>query len=185
MPNFQPYVTGPTPLFASQSGSSTPRLLGTCEGGVQIKPSIVAYDAVGNDIGGSMLSVDDTYQGEEWSVSGVLTVFDWAILEMLAARPFTSSTPGTSIFGEIGTLMIAEGAYPQLWALFPYATKAYQSSSIVAGYHFFAAKFLGPELTGSTKAQRSPVAFECKRKIQAGGIFKTYDHSMTGCTFPV
>lgn len=182
---FQPYVTGPTPLFVSTSGGSTPLLLGTCEGGVQIGPSIVAYDAVGNDIGGSMLSVDETYQGEEWSVEGVLTVFDWAKLEMLAARPSTSSTPGTSVFGELGTLMIAENMYPQLWCLFPYATKAYQSSTIVAGYHFYAAKFLGPKFLGSTKAMRTPVAFECKRKIQSGGIFKTYDHNMSGCTFPV
>lgn len=184
MPNFQPYVAGPTPLFVSQSGQSTPLLLGTCMGGVQLRAN-PAYDPVMNDIGGSILPVDETYQGEEWSVSGLLTVGDWAVLEMLAARPSTSSTPGTTQFGELGTLMVAENKWPQLWVQFPYATKAYQSSSIVAGYHFFAAKFLGPEINVSTKNSTIPVGFECKRKIQAGGIFKTYDHNMAGCVFPV
>jgi hypothetical protein len=183
MPNFQPYVPGPTPIFASVSNSSTPRLLGTCEGGVQIdlEHRFVPFM---NDIGGQSLSTDEQFDGVECMISGMLTIFDWAVLESISAVPSTSSTPGTSIFGDIGTLTNYESCSVQIWAKFPYIVKAQYSGSMIAGYHLFSAQFAGPKMNASSKAVRIPVSFGGKRKLLSGGVLKSYDHDMTGCVFP-
>ncbi len=184
------YVTGPAGIFVASSNGNSLAQLGVCENGVQIaiQPT---FDRVMNDLAGNQLPLDYLFQGCEAQVAGTLTVLSWTILENLAKMPFYgASVAGVSQFGEIGTLMGIEGASPQIWIKFPYKTKGV-FADMVDGYHFYAAKLIGPTIIASTGAAKVPIAFQCFRKYfgapannVAAGSFLLYDHSMTGISFP-
>lgn len=184
----QVYVPGPCSLWVAvpvDSGSATPVLLGYGEQGVTIAVT-PAFDRVMNDLGGNQLPFDRLFQGEEGAVSTVLTVLNWSTYESIAMnRPFHgsgSATPGTTTYGDMGTLMWGEQAAMELWVRFPYAT-AFGSTfpGMVSGYHFFNAHLLSSTTQFNTSAAKIPVQFECYRSFDyTTHTWSLYDHSMTG-----
>ena len=109
---------------------------------------------------------------------------------VMAGRPQSrlgTSTRGTNVPGDIGSLMIQEGMAFQLWLSFPYSAKA-AMAGMPAGYHFVAAVLAGPDSLDElgTKPRRVRLIFDCLRKFDpsvtntygAGG-FVLYDFNMT------
>lgn len=142
-------------LFAaptSQGGGGPPIVstsltyLGTCEKA----PKIVhrpAWKPVFNDIGGTEVPFDVSYQGEEAFTFADLTRWNEPVFSALQARPnFPGDVRGLNIPGDIGTLMLTEGRAYQLFIFFPYVAKpAYASGGMPAGYRFVATFLEGPD----------------------------------------
>lgn len=184
----QPFVRGPAHCFVGIGPGQTPVYLGTAERSprIQIRPS---WSPVFNDIAGQKVPFDWSFDGEEGYVVYDFTRWNEAVWEACQTRPFppiAGGITGTNVAGDIGTLMLTEGAGYPLWILFPYTLKlAYATQPL--GYHFFRTWLMGPDDLdeNNTSAARIRGVWYCSRaptlNIPAAGLnFSLYDGNMAG-----
>lgn len=144
----QLYSTGPALFYVGKAGNATSALfLGTCQESPEID-SRPLYKEVINSIGGSQ-KFDKSYQGDIVTISGLFNRYNETVVQALEGRPnvFGGSLEGITQPGEVGTLMLTEGAMFDLWIKFPYAAKPAFSpltSGMLPGYHFPGCTVEGP-----------------------------------------
>jgi hypothetical protein len=181
-----PYCTGPAFFFVNihqGSGSSGTAYFGTCERTprMSIEPS---FTGVMNDLGGQKIPYDELYDGEHGFVSADFSKYNEGVYAALAARPYRGSPRGTNGPGDIGTLMMTEGYYVELWVQFPYSAKAaFMANAMPAGYHFPVCTIHKDDLTAGTVPKKVNLLFHALRGFSnpaQGGTFTCYDHNMTG-----
>lgn len=119
----QTWTTGPAHLYAGVGGASlsakTPLYLGTAE----TKPDIDiegAYEALMNDLGGSRMPFDRSWQAEEGAISFVLTRWDYGVaLRMMCSPNYLANAAGDNLLEDVGSLMGMEGNTFPFWVVFP------------------------------------------------------------------
>lgn len=184
----QPFVTGPvrvflafpggvvtTPLAALLSNYGQPVSLGTCEKGVEIHEDI-AYEQVMNDLGGTRKSFDETFQGKDCVVAGVLTRHRETTLRRLREMPAYTQLGGMTDFnGELGSLMGLEQLGCILFLVFAYggggplgvptpsSKPVHVAGGLPSGYRFLNAQWKGGKHSTGTSAKRVQAIWECKR----------------------
>jgi hypothetical protein len=121
------YTTGPAHIFSVIPRGGT-FYLGTCEE----KPRIVIRRRgrpVRNDIAGEV-PMDLSYMGQEAIIGLDLTRFNEPIVALIDSYPITAAgvggggPRGTDLIGDIGTLMVTEGANIGIIIQFPYSAFA-------------------------------------------------------------
>lgn len=179
------YVPGPTSLWIDplrNNGSENPPplkplLLGYGEHGVSIDIEPV-MDPVHADIGGKRIPTDEMFMGETATVKAMLTVLNWEVLELAMKRPFSKAaaggTNGTFGYGDVGTLMVAEGATYNLYIRFPYSQvpDAHVPAffgGVIDGYRFLHAYLASGPIEASGTAAKIPATFRCLRKRKRSG----------------
>lgn len=185
----QAYVRGPAHIFAGVGMAGTPFYLGTAERTPKIQIRR-AFSPVWNDLGGQLVPYDWCYEGQEGFVVADLTRWNQPVLAALQGAPrqtIAAATPGTDVVGDIGTLMVTEGAAIPLWIMFPYTAKAAFAAQ-PAGYHFLATWLLGPDDLdeNNTKNAKVRLSWYCGRAgliSQApipGIAWALYDFNLAG-----
>ena len=206
MPSASLYSTGPALIYINcGSTKSSPKFLGTFEE----RPEITierAFAPVKNDLGGSELPLDRTYQGKEGTVAGVINRFRMDVLRAAMAAPIspgasaTTSEPanplpganaqgieGSDVGASYGALMTQENRGYDLWLFFPRkAVPAMSAACFIPGYHFLSAFLLGPDkiLAGSGDL-KTTVVFKCQRQVVTAGrtaltmTLNLFDHDMS------
>lgn len=176
----KPYVRGPGFLFANVGGGGSAVFLGTAERSprIQVRPH---FSPVYNDLAGQSVPLDMSFDGEDGFVIADLTRWNESGYAALASRPRFTGARGTSVPGDIGTLMITEGWAYGLYCLFPYQSKtAY--ADMPPGYHFPAAFLEGPDDLDNinTTGGKVRLIWHCLRAYainsgQPGATFTLYD----------
>lgn len=169
----QPHCTGAVEIYAA-GPSGGPLHIGTGERAPR-RRMVRHFSPVMNDLGGSAVPFDVTYQGKEAFVFVRLTRFNYANL-LTIYDAFAESKGGEDDQSEIGTLMITESKIGQLWLSYPYAGRM---PGMPGGYHFLAAVLDTDEEQPGTEAEYVDLAWHCIRKYQ-GGKFLLYDHEFVG-----
>jgi hypothetical protein len=187
----QQYVTGPCSIFVdtgSISGTTPPLFLGHSERGprIQIRPQ---FSMTYVDLGGQKVPFDAVYDGEDAIVSADLTRWNEDVYTALAIKSGVSGNANRGLDepGDIGTLMVYEGAATQLWLKFPYSAKA-SMITMPDGYRFVAAILQTDDLPElGTKARKISLVWHCMRRFDpevtnetGQGSFTLFDHDMTG-----
>lgn len=183
-----PYVTGPVHIYVGTGGApprnpaspGTPVYLGSAEVAPRIRLN-PQWVPVNNDAAGARLPYDVIWSGEDGTISGALTVWNWAVYAACRRRPNNAGTIGFNAVGDVGTLMVTEGmAYP-LWLHFPYFTK-FSGAGMPAGRRFLACWLLGPdEEEPGTGVNRVHFTFQAHRWYDPStGTFTLYDENMSG-----
>lgn len=105
------------------------------------------FEPVFNDVMGTRLPYDYSYQGQEAFIDYMFTRFNELVYELCASVPQQiAGVPGINVDGDVGTLMVTEGKTFPVWITFPYAAKAvFGGNSMPAGYRFFACLMKGPD----------------------------------------
>lgn len=184
----QAHVTGPVHIYVGVGGSpprnplvpGTPVYLGTCETAPRPRFN-PQWAPVNNDIGGVRLPFDMIYSGEDATISGALTVWNWPVYAACRRRPNNTGTIGFGAAGDIGTLMVTEGmAYP-LWLHYPYFSK-FSGVGMPAGRRFLACWLLGPdEEEPGTGVNKIHFTFQAFRAYDGStGAFTLFDENMSG-----
>lgn len=189
----QQFVTGPCDIFVnygSLGGVVTPPLfLGHSERGprMQVRPQ---YSSSYVDIGGQKIPFDSVYDGQDAIVSADLSRWDetvYAAISIKSGASANNAPAGTDDPGDIGTLMIHEGAAIQVWLRFPHAAKlAY--STMPAGYRFPVCMLQNDDHNElGTKPRKISLVFHCLREFDVSvtnafgaGRFVLFDHDMSG-----
>lgn len=166
------WTTGPVLMYAGVGGSASSRsilFLGTGEEAPEINLHR-EYEPVRNDLSGTVLPMDETYEGQEAMVSVVMNRFNWLTLlrcQTASEANFGSLTPGSDVAGAIGSLMAQEGQTFPLYCVFPYATRA-SMATMPLGYRFWSAKMIGPDnIKGGTRNKKIHCQFKCMRSYTA------------------
>jgi hypothetical protein len=184
-------VTGPAHIYCGVGPNKSPLYLGTAERypKISIRPH---FKPTFTDIGGDV-PFDMSFQGEEGFVSADISRWNEITYAIMAARPrhrHPLFPRGSTFNGDIGTLMLAEGAAYPIWVVFPYAAvnggKA-AFADMPAGFRFVSSYLMGPdelEPLGTTP-QKERLIWHCLRSfyITTGGNarqFLLYDHDMRG-----
>ncbi len=161
------FVTGPAYCYAGVGGSISSKsfqFLGTCEDTPQVKIKH-EWAPLFNSLGGAAIPADEAYQGATGFVRLDLTRYDEGVRQKTTTMPFFTGTLGTSVFGDLGTLMVTEGAAYPLVISFPYVAKAtYTAAGMPAGITFVAAWLEEDDLGNlNTKGRKISLVFRCRR----------------------
>lgn len=195
-----PQVTGPVLIYvgfptnpANQAGGlfgGTIQFLGTAEKCPRWS-NRAAWVPVYNDLGGQSIAADVLYEGNECFVMADMTSWDDAVLQALMARPFSLTPDGIDIPGDLGTMMVTEGAAPTLYLTFPYSTRAPAvRAGMPAGRRFPAAILESPDDFDSmgTAPRKVRLLWHCYRVAQAigpqGMTWLLYDSNVAGLPAP-
>lgn len=187
------YVTGPCDIFVNFGTTdggivTAPKFLGHSDRGprIQIRPQFTNTFV---DIMGLKTPFDAIYDGEDALVSFHLNRWNPSIYHATSHPVDGNSTRGESRFGDVGTLMVYEGAARFLWIRFPHRAKPAYSEQ-VAGYRFHAAFLQTDDLTDlGSKPRKISLVFHCLRKgdfsdadqtALGSGRFTLFDHDMDG-----
>ena len=181
----QNYCTGPVHAFIylPRGLSKNAQYLGTCEKWPRFSIRY-QYQGVFNDISGD-IPLDFSFKGRDAIVGLDLTRWNEPVHAQIAAMPHGNpARRGEEILGDEGTLMIAEGAAPVLYLVFPYALKpAMAAGGMPPGYRWTAAIPIGPEEHDpqGTTAKKLHLMFHCIRRFdpKTGGML-LYDHNVSG-----
>lgn len=189
----QQFVTGPVDIFVnygSLGGVVTPPLyLGYSERGprMQVRPQ---YSSTYVDVGGQKIPFDSCYDGQDAIVSADMSRWNEDVYAAIAIKSGASgnnSPAGIDDPGDIGTLMMHEGAAITVWLRFTHAAKlAY--STMPAGYRFPIAMLQNDDHNElGTKPRKISLVFHCLREFDVtitnaygAGRFTLFDHDMTG-----
>lgn len=186
------FVTGPCDIFVNfgiiDGVLTEPKFLGHSERGprIQIRPQ---YTMTYVDITGLRTGFDAIYDGEDALVSFQLNRWNPSIYHE-TSHPFSrNSARGESRSGDVGTLMVYEGAARYLWIRFPHQAKSSYTEQ-VAGYRFHAAFLQTDDLTDlGSKPRKIQLVFHCLRRgnftnedflALGNGLFTLFDHDMSG-----
>lgn len=199
----QPFTRGAVHIFVGATGSGpagssgfgpvspTPIYLGTGERAPRVSIRKRFRD-VQNDLGGDE-PFDFSYQGRSAIVIVKLTRWNELVLQALetvvGVQPGLDAG-GTDVAGDIGTLMITQGAAVPLWISYSYAPAGVAPqaafSNLRNGWHFFAAWLEGPDdHEGGTDPATEALVFRCARVFNPlTGAFLLYDRNMAGLPAP-
>jgi hypothetical protein len=167
----QVFCSGPVAVY---TGISTPTLLGYGEKAPRISQKR-HFKPVFNDLGGSMVPFDVTYQSQEAFVTVRLTWWNYAAL-LDELTPINEE--GVDQDGDIGTLMILEGFCTQLWLNFPNSGGGGAMPGMPAAIHFPAAVLESGDDQPGTDAEYYDLSWHCLRKYSSDGkTFTLYDHT--------
>lgn len=184
------YSTGPA-LFYFDIGQG-PKYFGTVEDAPLIELE-TRFKEIRNDLFGTELPADRSYQGQEGTISGNFNRFNFNLILAAMTRPFTTTNAaggaaveGSNVLGDYGSLMTQENLSFPLWVYFPRnVTPAMLLAGLIPGYHFFSSFVLGPDRIkpGSGDYQQE-VIFKAQRKVTIGtsavnSTLKLYDHDMS------
>lgn len=136
------FVTGPAYIFVGTGNNYALEYLGMAEKHPKIvlRPS---FQQTFTDEGGPT-PYDASHGGEEGFVMADISKWNEPIYAKLAQKAGNRTGRGTSVFGDAGALMIAEGRTYPLVVAFPYASKvAY--TDMPPGYRFVASYLIGPD----------------------------------------
>jgi hypothetical protein len=159
-------VAGPVQWYAGISGTviaPTFTFIGWTEGDTNIS-FVGEFEDVPTDYAGSRVPGDVSYMGQEARINGTLirlnltAYYTW--LARIQIAGVSGGGSGSFLFGDIGTLMLAEKRAPGLVLITPYgsAKTVFTNVGSVAGYYFPYAWMDGPsDISASTKAQRQKV----------------------------
>ncbi len=181
----QPWCTGPAHLFAGLGPSRGALYFGTTES-TPVIDERPQYEPLMNDLGGSRIPFDWSYQGFDAVVTATMT--RWVEAVWLAMRLFPrgpAGTVGTNVAGDIGSFMFFEGYSFPLWVVFPYAAKT-SMATMPPGYRFYGT-FLEGQASHSvgTRPRKINLTFYCGRIYNPRiGSFTCYDHIVTGLPSP-
>lgn len=162
------YCTGPAHLFVGVGDlvNKTPLYLGTAESAPQISWRR-EYELVMNDLGGARLPLDRTAQGEEATISAVLTRWNESVFSRLMSVPVYTATRGqesTQPGDDLGTVMGQEGFTFPVWITFPYAVShAAFVGDMPPGYRFWSCINMADAIMPGTRAKKHQVMFQATR----------------------
>lgn len=180
------YSSGPALIYTNATG--TPAFLGTCESAPDIELT-GEFEPIFNDLSGTRLPMDRIWEGEEGLMNFVMTYWnEIQTVPIMATLAFGAGAaiPGTSLLGDIGTIMGQEEMTFETWIKFPFSAKtAY--SDMPAGYHFHSCLPIGPKkITPGTGVNKKQLIIKAQRKKAAvapsgltSSIFELYDFDMT------
>ncbi len=182
------YTTGPAYLYIASVAGQNAQFLGTAEYAprIEIRPG---WEPVFNDLGGSKVPFDMSYQGEEGFTFAEINRYNEVVLARLQARPQTANylgvaTPprGLNYPVDIGTLMLTEGLTVTLYVVFPFAGKAaFRSHQMPPGYRFPGTYLVGPDDLSNlgTKPRKVGLIFHHLRLFdRQTGRFLLYDNTI-------
>lgn len=188
-------VSGPAFIYiARQLPAATPTgaqlfFLGTCEQppSLQLNPQ---WEPIMNDVGGSLLPIEYTYQGEDGLLSGVLNKWNEAVYAALATHGLLGQIAqslgrGADLWSDIGTMAQLEGITFQTFLHFPYASKTPNAAqSMPNGYRFLACRLASHVIGPGTRAGRRQLIIHTDRAnmetaSSTTSKFKLYDNVMT------
>ncbi len=184
----QLYSTGPCALFVGLGTGYAPVFLGHGNRApdISVQPR---YKGVQCDLGGEV-DFDTLMVGESGRVSVTLVRYNEAIAAACEAKATAGITAaggpagvrGFSGFGEIGTLMLTEGASYPLWILFPFAGKIPVYATMPAGYRFISTFLQSDDVqTGTTQPKMMRFTWTCLRSFSVPSAnFLLFDHNMAG-----
>ncbi len=195
-----PQCSGPAFIYIARLAPGTVPttaqlyFLGTCEQPptMQFNPQ---WEPIMNDIGGSLLPIDYSYQGEDGLVSGTLNKWNETVYLRLASHGLAQGVAarGSELWSDIGTISQVEGITFETWMHFPYsaAKTVYGTTNFMpAGYRFLACRLAGHVIRPGTRANRRQLIFHADRAYLPSATpslngFSLYDHLMTTTTtFP-
>jgi hypothetical protein len=170
----------PAPSFGSSPPPQTVMYLGTAKAGVDIEIE-GAFEEVMNDLGGSKFPLDRCFSGEEGACSPVLTRLDELVMRRIEALP-RMGTRGSSVRGELGTVMGQEGFLFQTIFVFTNGVKPVMAANgMPLGYRFPGTLLEGSRRRGAgTRANEWTVPFKFQRVFTpATQSMLLYDHNVT------
>jgi hypothetical protein len=196
-PMAQLYTTGPVDVFIRHALDLSPVFLGHGERAptIDITPNYLPVKA---HYGGE-IPVDAIFSGETGKVRMELVRFNHNALNMLKnrARSMLDQNPVKGLFepGQIGTMIISEYSFFELWLRFTHSKKLHNNNGdLPDGYRFLTA-VLEPEsiVGGSSTIMKVSLTFSCWRypfcgyglatRPGIGGFngvnLKLYDHDMS------
>lgn len=179
----QPYVTGPCPIYVHVGGglsSKAPVFFGWTEDTPEIRIDH-EFEPLFNALGGGKIPSDQVYQGSHAFLRGDFTRYTQSVYSALQAVPFFTGTPGFCPFGDLGTLMLTEGAFYPITVGLPYAGKA-AMSGMPAGFRFLACWLEGDQFgLLSTKPRKISLTWTCQRVFNITNLSWTlYDNVTAG-----
>lgn len=190
-----PMVSGPANFYVARQAAfpyaypaskATIYFLGTCEQPptLQLNPQ---WEPVMNDVGGSLLPIDYSYQGEDGLISGTLNKWNELIYTFISSHGLAQggTARGTELWSDIGTLSQVEGISLQVWIQFPYASKTpYAAQGMPGGYHFKSCRLAGHVIGPGTRAGRRQLILHADRSLSESAtaslsVNSLYDNTMT------
>lgn len=196
------YIARPTTTYLK---TSELYFLGTCEQPptIQLNPQ---WEPVMNDIGGSLLPIDYSYQGEDGLISGTLNKWNELVYRRLASHALyqgissrgveylgvPTSGGQLGLGGDIGKLSQTEDIAFRLIMHFPYAAKTVFGGFTVAtglggvmpaGYQFYSCRLAGHVIGPGTRANRRQLIIHADRELAESATvlsngFTLYDNTM-------
>jgi hypothetical protein len=181
----QPYVTGACSVWAGIGAGSAPVFVGHAEQGMSIDIR-AGWEPVMNDLAGTKVPFDMSYQGEEAILSGTLTRWNEAVVAAMAARWNAQASflggpqRGSENTFARGTLMLTEGAAFPIWLNFPLSSIA-AFATLPDGYRFAAGFLESPDrLEPGTRPYKIQMIWHCLAVFTpSNGSFLLYDHDMS------
>lgn len=183
----QPYVRGPILIYCGVGGS--PTFLGTGERAPRYSLRR-SWERVMNDLSGTQIPYDYSYQGCEAFVTCKLTRWNQSVLNNVQDVVSGSAAAGIMGPGEVGTLMNTEGVAQPLWLQYGYGPGGFAAkpamSGLPGGYKFFSAWLEGPdEHEGGTDPASVTLTWHCVRVPGAQyGQFNLFNTDMSGLPSP-
>lgn len=198
----QLYSTGANRIWVKFPDENHPVSFCTCERAPRIR-RIRGWENILADEGGSVISTDLVYLGQEIMVSGVANRFRWPVLSRLQKAPDyfqpagggqNDRDPGAdeagTIFGtdaDLGTMVVRERMLLTVYIEFPIANNpllnrpVFTAGGMPRGYRLPGAIFMGPdEDSGGTSAFKTQFLFLGKRvKNVTNGEWRAWDHNMS------
>ncbi len=186
MANPQPFTHGPGHIFPGVGPGKSPLYLGTATTTprIELRPEVVAYF---NSIYSPNVPMDWCDVGEQAYVFADVNRWNEAdVLSKCQSRPNPGGQRGLHAAGDLGTVVIFEGFSYPLWIQFPYSTAKAAMSNAPAGYRFFNARLVGPDIIepiNMTPSSRRLI-WHCLEAITAAPgnvtVSQLYDFNMTG-----
>jgi hypothetical protein len=207
----QAYSTGAVYAFIAPTSGGQPVFLGTCESYPEDNRQ-PEYEPLMNDISGSKVPLDFSFEGESAQISLVLTRWNEGFARRLEAKPNGSNVAvgGTapSIEGswnpqDVGSLMGVEGFSWQLWLVRTFGAvlankAAYVGNGLQPGRHYPQCIIWAPETNeeGAKPMKRHFMFYAWPRLMSGfviggpgvpvatllGSRFVLYDQNYTGIT---
>lgn len=182
----QQFSSGSTHLWLRFNGTGSPQYFGTCESFPQDSRS-PQYEFLMNDLSGSKVPLDLSYQGESSQVSVVMTRWDENLANGLTVAPGQVTPSGQYDWEDLGTLMMLEEQFTELWIVYLYGSAlanktVYTANGMIPGRHYLQTVLWSPQMDEvGTKPMKRHFMFYAWPQIDvANQAFVLYDTDMTG-----
>lgn len=180
------HTPGPVHAYVRFRGASQFSYLGTCE----VSPEVdgdPAYLPVLNDLYSRTKSLDDIYDGQTDTVTGVWNRLDLAVWRRCRDPQSHSAVladHGTDSRLEVGHRVRGIGDF-ELALVHGFYGTANATADLTQGRLYFSALVGNYRETGATRVLSAAVRFDCKAARDAAtGDFRLYTESLAGYTFP-
>lgn len=188
------YATGAVHVFVTANpGSPAPVYFGTCER-MPEDTRQPAYEMLFNDISGTQKPLDIAFQGEDATISLVMTRWSEAVAISLETKPALGAgqaarVPGSWLWEDVGTLMGLENAARQVWLVNTFtalankpAYTANPAGPLFGGRRYLQCAVWAPESEekGTAPMKRHFMLYAWPKVDSANRRFTLYDFNMTG-----